>query len=278
MTDDERLRLQAHLRKMYLEVEKVCDRYGLRMMVAYGTVIGVLRHQGFIPWDDDMDLFMPREDYDKLIHLYADELPVGYKIYAPNSKNGPIYRFAKIVDTNTRLLIPGSTDCQEQGIFLDIFPLENVSNGLALIKIKRIIACFLLLIPDCVKQFKEKSEEYKNLMCASAKGKKTYMLRNTVGFIFSFVRWQTWYNWFDSFVQNKDNNGSFCVPSGSADLKYFLPIDENIYLPVKRMKFDDIEVYVPNQPEKHCEMEYGDWKTMPPVDQRWQHFIKEIRF
>lgn len=94
MTDEERSRLQEHLRKMYLEIEKVCDRHNLRMCTGYGTVLGAIRHKGFIPWDDDMDLLMPREDYDKLINLYADELPENLKIYAPNSKNGPITRFA----------------------------------------------------------------------------------------------------------------------------------------------------------------------------------------
>lgn len=65
--DEERSRLQEHLRKMYLKIEKLCDRHYLRMCTGYGTVLGAIRHNGFIPWDDDMDLLMPREDYDKLI-------------------------------------------------------------------------------------------------------------------------------------------------------------------------------------------------------------------
>ncbi len=90
LTDDERCRLQAHLRKMYLEIEKVCNRHGLRMCLGCGNVLGALRHQGFIPWDDDLDLLMPRDDYDKLINEYANELPESYKIFSPNSVH--IYR------------------------------------------------------------------------------------------------------------------------------------------------------------------------------------------
>ena len=51
-----------------------------------------------------------------------------------------------------------------------------------------------------------------------------------------------------------------------------------LYFPAKKVQFDDIEVYVPNQPVRHCELEYGDWKWIPPVEDRWQHFLKEIRF
>lgn len=118
MTDEERLKLQAHLRQMYLEIEKVCDRHGLRMMVAYGSALGALRHQGFIPWDDDLDLLMPREDYDRLINNYADELPQQYKVFAPNSKNGPICRFTKVVDTTTRFLGPGAKDSEKREYLL----------------------------------------------------------------------------------------------------------------------------------------------------------------
>ena len=120
MTDSEKSRLQAHLRKMYLEIEKVCNRHNLRMCTGYGTVLGAIRHQGFIPWDDDMDILMPREDYNKLISLYADELPDNLKVFAPNSKRKAIYRFAKVVDTNTRLLFPGA-DANDiaNGVFID---------------------------------------------------------------------------------------------------------------------------------------------------------------
>ena len=81
MTDDERRNLQAHLRHIYLDIEKVCKKHNLQMMVAYGTVLGALRHKGFIPWDDDIDLFMPRKDYDLLVNKYAEELPAKYKIF-----------------------------------------------------------------------------------------------------------------------------------------------------------------------------------------------------
>lgn len=280
MTNEERTRLQAHLRMMYLEIEKVCDRHNLRMCTGYGTVLGALRHKGFIPWDDDMDLLMPREDYDKLINDYADELPKNFKIYAPNSKNGPIERFAKVVDTTTKFYTPDKPEDERHGIFIDIFPLEGCSKYKYSIKVKHTIACFLMLVASCVRECEtsKKNKLYMQLMCTSQKGKRTYRIRHIIGKFFSLTGVNFWYGLVDKFTKCKDVKAGYNVPVGGSNIKYFKPIDADIYFPCKKVKFDDIEVYVPNQAEKHLEEEYGDWHWIPPVEDRWQHFLKELKF
>lgn len=278
MTDEERTRLQAHLRMMYLEIEKVCDRHNLKMCTAYGTVLGALRHQGFIPWDDDMDLLMPREDYDKLINEYADELPKSFKIYSPNSKNGPIYRFAKVVDTKTRFLTPGAENTEKKGIFIDIFPLENALLSERKTKLFRFYTMFLMYVATSVDEYKSRNKEYKKMMCLSLDGKTNYYFRNFIGFLFSWRTPKGWYNRFDRFVTGHKYCGCFNIPSGGPHIRNFVPRKVEQYIPFKKMKFDEIDVYVPNNPEQHCVDYYGDWKQIPPVDQRWQHFIKEIKF
>ena len=59
-------------------IHQVCTEYGLRYSLAYGTLIGAVRHKGFIPWDDDIDLIMPREDYEKLLAIWNEAAPKGY--------------------------------------------------------------------------------------------------------------------------------------------------------------------------------------------------------
>ena len=70
----------------------------------------------------------------------------------------------------------------------------------------------------------------------------------------------------------------YTVPVGGANKKYFYPVNEKVFFPAQKVQFDDIYIYVPNNPESHCANEYGDWKWIPPAEDRWQHFIKEIRF
>lgn len=280
MSSAERERLQEHLRMMYLEIEKICDRHNLSMCAGYGTVLGAIRHQGFIPWDDDMDLLMPREDYDKFINIFADELPKNLRIYAPNSKHGPIARFAKVVDTNTRLLGPSAQDDESHGIFIDIFPLEGTSSRKLLVAIKYIISCLLMLIASSVmeKENQKKNHLYKRLMCSTPKGARVYYIRYCIGFLCGFIKSEKWFNIIDNYTKCKSVKAGYSVPVGGASIKYFQPMDKDIFFPAKKMKFDSIDVYVPNYPERHCELEYGDWKWIPPVEKRWQHFIKEIRF
>ena len=278
MTDEERIRLQSHLRKMYLDIEEVCQKHNLQMMVAYGTVIGALRHKGFIPWDDDIDLMMPRKDYDLLVNEYADELPSKYKIYSPNSKNGPIYRFAKVVDTTTRFISSPTKTTEKNGIFIDIFPLENAVTNKIHIRWIQFKACLLMYVATSVADWESRSKEGAKIMKSTLMGAFNFYFRQSIGIMFSWKSSEKWYNLFDESVTRKSESDFFMTPSGGSKYRYFMPIDKNIFLPVKRMQFDDIFVNIPNQPERHCEIEYGNWQRIPPEKERWQHFIYEIKF
>ena len=72
LTLDDIKRLQLDMLKA---VARVCDRHGLRYFLAYGTLLGAVRHGGFIPWDDDIDIILPRPDYDRLVELAWDRVP-----------------------------------------------------------------------------------------------------------------------------------------------------------------------------------------------------------
>ena len=77
--------------------DKVCKENGLKYYLAGGTLLGAVRHKGFIPWDDDIDLFMDRDQYDKLLHLNLNDSR--YKIYSLENKDDYYYPFIKIIDS-----------------------------------------------------------------------------------------------------------------------------------------------------------------------------------
>ena len=114
---------------MLVDIDAVCRKYGLRYYLAYGTLLGAVRHRGFIPWDDDADIVMPRKDYERFLSIAAQSL--GEKYFVQYHKTEPWYRhpFAKIRRNGTACVIQNHRHIpMHQGIFVDIFPLENVPS------------------------------------------------------------------------------------------------------------------------------------------------------
>ena len=110
------------------EVHRFCEAHGLRYFLSSGTLIGAVRHKGYIPWDDDIDIYMPREDYETFLNTYHDEKGI-YRAINPASESHYYYTFAKVVDQRTHM-VERETEGYEIGVYMDIFPVDFVTEDL----------------------------------------------------------------------------------------------------------------------------------------------------
>lgn len=122
----ERKKIWAIGLDLLLEFDRVCKKYNLSYFLIHGSLLGAIRHNGFIPWDDDIDVAMLRSDYNNLMNIAAKEFSNQYFFQTPYSDNGYLFSFNKLRNKNTTgISLSFRYESFNQGLFLDIFPLDN---------------------------------------------------------------------------------------------------------------------------------------------------------
>lgn len=138
-------------------IHNICQQHKLKYFLAYGTLLGAARHQGFIPWDDDIDIWMPREDYEKFIQIEKQKQG-RYSLFSIHNRKDYYYEFAKIVDTTTLLEEIGFLPIKDYGVYVDIFPLDGIPN-----KIDKILLKYMFILKTAaVNRHPELNLKHKN--------------------------------------------------------------------------------------------------------------------
>lgn len=146
------------------KLDEVCKKYNLTYFVEYGTLLGTIRHQGFIPWDDDIDVIMFRKDYEKFQEIAPQEFSDPY--FFQNSYTDLLLNtfFSKIRNSQTTAIeFPDADPKFNQGIFIDIFPYDDVPDGINfspnILDIQSDI-WLTIMRPDDVKQYLENGAQF----------------------------------------------------------------------------------------------------------------------
>ena len=163
---------------------RVCEALNLRYYVTAGTLLGAVRHRGFIPWDDDIDIAMPREDYDRLSRHWREVLSPGYTYQDYRSEPNFPYYFAKVRKKGTYAPEPLLRSISmEQGYYIDIFPLDicpdSDKRATAMFQMISILDCGVLakVCPDFVCGYEKKSARAVVTVLSKLPLKFTFALR-----------------------------------------------------------------------------------------------------
>lgn len=118
-------------RDMLEEFVRICNKHGIKYFVQGGTLLGTVRHSGFIPWDDDVDVSLPRPEYEKFLKVAGDELPDYYFLQTKDTDPEYPNNFAKIRDSRTTFIETSARNLKiNHGAYIDVFPLDNYPDGI----------------------------------------------------------------------------------------------------------------------------------------------------
>lgn len=268
-----------HLHQVHVEMlkdfQRVCEKYNLRYFAVYGTAIGAVRHQGFIPWDDDIDVGMLREEFEKFMEIAEQELGEHYQIMSPKKTRKSAGSVVKLQRKGTVFISNLTRDFEyEQCIFLDIFPFDFAAPTEKLRKRQLFLTTYLdRLIYLC-------GTAYPLIPLKGAAGKAAqgicWLLHYTLKLFHVSPRFL--YSCFEKeSVRYNTEPGEYvtCFGQPTALKKMFRYQD---MFPLKEIPFEDGSIHILHNNDEALRKVYGDYMQIPPADKQVNHCPYILQF
>ena len=278
MTSSESSAMKRALLDIYRDVAKLCEKEGLTLMLSGGSCLGAIRHKGFIPWDDDLDVMMRRDDYEKLIRLCKEgRLGNKYEFDYPNRDTDAKTVFLKIYRKNSfNIELFNENSPFPKGLYIDVFALDSVPKYKIAQAIKGFIANVIQFVSIMVLYAQYPSEYLSEFVSLDSSLKRRFQIKKMLGSIFGIIPHAKWVYWFDRFVASSKRGNPLGIPTGR---KYYNGeiFDASVYFPPKEALFEGEIVYIPADYDRYLTNLYHDYMQLPPVEKRERHFIVKFQ-
>lgn len=258
-SDEEIKHLQEVELMILKDVVKLLEKHDLKYYMYGGSLLGTIRHEGFIPWDDDIDIIMFREDFDKALDIFNNELPDKYELIQMNYIEDCFGSLAKISLKNTVFSRWYTSYVDyELGINIDIFPLDNIPKSDFLGKLHHYayVFCYQFVINSCIKMD----------MYTELRTKMHHAVYDILNFI--PINRRTWKKLLTKemtfFSYKETERVTDCF-----NLAGYMAYQRDDFEPAIKAKFEDFEVRIPKNYDKLLTQIYGDYMKIPPKEDRY---------
>ncbi len=237
-------------------VHEYCIKNGIMYFLSSGTLIGAVRHKGYIPWDDDIDLYMPREDYDCFIYQFRDEAHDLKVVSLETDSNYP-QPFAKVIDSRTVLI---EENCAyELGVYIDIFPVDGVPSN----KLKRKMKSLFLFAVEMLISCKRNSV---------SRSKRKNGMKRVCHMLMKPIRLQTLLALKNTIIKKlfpeKDAKQVVNYTYLGAGVISKDAISQSVDIEFEGKKYKTMVGY-----EEYLSQTYGDYMKLPPIEQQVSNHV-----
>ena len=237
------------------EFHSICENNNIPYYIAYGSMLGAVRHEGFIPWDDDMDVAVEFCYYQKLVDALKKQLPSKYKLLTRYDKRGAAGGYLKIEDTTTVVVEKVKKKDENTGIFLDIFTLYPATGNTSFFS--RYTVVKLLRLIQVNRFFRLKTSN-----------KSILLLRLISKGLFWWLRRYTLINFMEKYIIPKKGE-YLCTYSTLYNKKDIIP--KKFYSTPLLYKFENCYLFGVAHPHEYLTTLYGNYMELPPEEKRRIH-------
>lgn len=272
LSEDEIKKLQSRLLEIIEDVDRACEKNGLTYVLAGGSALGAVRNGGFIPWDDDLDIIMPRADYDRIGEIIRREYPGKYYIQDSRYGKYDIHSIKiRMIDSVFEELF--ESEPEHTGIFIDIYSAEDTYDGRVREKLHGCRVEALMFICSCIKMKKNKKIILPYL--TKKEHIRSVKIKAAIGAVFGVIPLKKWLIHTDrvmSCVHNPDSR-FITVPAGRRH--YFgETYTRSFFFPPDRTVFEELSLCIMNETDEYLTRMYGaDYMVPPKKDQREKHAV-----